>query len=180
MVNKPLIRPYFWREMVRGGLVDQPWKHSFLPRVARSGFDPKKKQTFCNIQRPFFLAAGFLNITFDREYSFPHTHESGQCLYLKGNYYWRDPFLTPMILGRSVKMKGKSISVFLLVPFTDILWQRAVYKGALRLILFKVNKHPSQLNGETQKTGQLLISQCVSRRLAEAHLPQMSWEKTIE
>ena len=29
-------------------------------------------------------------------------HGSGKYLYLKGNYYWRDPFLTSMIMGGSV------------------------------------------------------------------------------
>ena len=35
-------------------------------------------------------------------YSVPHNHGSGKWLYLKGNYYWRDPFLTSMVMGGSV------------------------------------------------------------------------------
>ena len=35
-------------------------------------------------------------------YSFPHNHGSGKWLYLKGNYYWRDPVFTSMIMGGSV------------------------------------------------------------------------------
>ena len=37
-----------------------------------------------------------------RCYSLSHNHGSGKYLYLKGNYYWRDPFLTSMIMGGSV------------------------------------------------------------------------------
>ena len=36
MVNKPLIRPYFWGGYVRGGYVDQPWYSSF--KSCSSGF----------------------------------------------------------------------------------------------------------------------------------------------
>ena len=32
-------------------------------------------------------------------YSFFHSHGSGKWLYLKGNYYWRDPFFTFMFIG---------------------------------------------------------------------------------
>ena len=39
-------------------------------------------------------------------YSFSHNHGSGKWLYLKGNYYWRDPFLTSMITGGSVDFLG--------------------------------------------------------------------------
>ncbi len=35
-------------------------------------------------------------------YSVSHNHGSGKWLYLKGNYYWRDPLLTSMIMGGSV------------------------------------------------------------------------------
>jgi len=35
-------------------------------------------------------------------YSLSHNHGSGKYLYPKGNYYWRDPFLTSMIMGGSV------------------------------------------------------------------------------
>ena len=35
-------------------------------------------------------------------YSFSHNHGSGKRLYLKGHYYWRDPFLTSMIMGGRV------------------------------------------------------------------------------
>ena len=35
-------------------------------------------------------------------YHFSHNHGSGKWLYSKGNYYWRDPFLTSMIVGGSV------------------------------------------------------------------------------
>ena len=35
-------------------------------------------------------------------YYFPHNHGSETWLCLKGNYYWRDPFLTSMIMGGSV------------------------------------------------------------------------------
>ncbi len=35
-------------------------------------------------------------------YSFTHNHGSGKQLYLKGNDYWRDPFLTSIIMGGSV------------------------------------------------------------------------------
>ena len=31
-------------------------------------------------------------------YSFSHNHGSEKWLYLKGNYYWRDPFSTSMIM----------------------------------------------------------------------------------
>ena len=34
--------------------------------------------------------------------SLSHNHGSGKYLYPKGNYYWRDPFLTSMIMGGSV------------------------------------------------------------------------------
>ena len=37
-------------------------------------------------------------------YSFSHNHGSGKWLYLKGSYYWRDPFLTSMIMGGSVEL----------------------------------------------------------------------------
>ena len=36
------------------------------------------------------------------DYSFSHNHGSGKRLYLKGNYYWRDPFLTSMTMGGRV------------------------------------------------------------------------------
>ncbi len=39
-----------------------------------------------------------------QSYSFSHNHGSGKWLYLKGNYYWRDPFLTSMIMGGSVNI----------------------------------------------------------------------------
>ena len=35
-------------------------------------------------------------------YPFSHNPESGKWLYLKGSYYWRDPFLTSMIMGGMV------------------------------------------------------------------------------
>ena len=35
-------------------------------------------------------------------YSFSHNHGSGKWLYLKVNYYWRDPFFTSMIMGGRV------------------------------------------------------------------------------
>ena len=38
-----------------------------------------------------------------------HDHGSGKWLYLKGNYYWRDPFWFSMIMG------GSAVSVILLV-----------------------------------------------------------------
>ena len=38
--------------------------------------------------------------------SLSHNHGSVQWLYLKGNYYWRDPFLTSIIMGASV-LPGK-------------------------------------------------------------------------
>ena len=37
-----------------------------------------------------------------------YNHRSGKWPYLKGNYYWRDPFLTSMIMGGSVIL-SKSI-----------------------------------------------------------------------
>ena len=30
----------------------------------------------------------------------PTNHGNGKRLHLKGNYYWRDPFFTSMIMGR--------------------------------------------------------------------------------
>ena len=35
-------------------------------------------------------------------FSSSHNHGSGKWLYLKGKYYWRDPFLTSMIMGGRV------------------------------------------------------------------------------
>ena len=32
-----------------------------------------------------------------------HNHGSGKWLYLKGNYYWRDPFFTSMFIGGRVE-----------------------------------------------------------------------------
>ena len=40
-------------------------------------------------------------------YSFSHNHRSGKWSYLRGNSYWRDPFLTSMIMGRRVILKNK-------------------------------------------------------------------------
>ena len=42
--------------------------------------------------------------------TFSHHHESGKCLYLKGNYYWRVPFQTSMIIGG--RGNGKPRTVF--------------------------------------------------------------------
>ncbi len=36
------------------------------------------------------------------DYPFSHNHGSGKWLYLKGNDYWRDPFLISMIMGGRV------------------------------------------------------------------------------
>ncbi len=41
-------------------------------------------------------------------YSISHNHGSGTWLYLKGNYYWRDPFFTSMIMGGSVRFWGEN------------------------------------------------------------------------
>ena len=38
-----------------------------------------------------------------KDYSFSYNHGSEKWLYLKGNYYWRDPFLTSMIMGGKIK-----------------------------------------------------------------------------
>ena len=35
-------------------------------------------------------------------YPFSHNHGSGKWPYLKGNYYWRDPFSTSMSMGGRV------------------------------------------------------------------------------
>ena len=36
--------------------------------------------------------------------SFSHNRGSGKWLYLKGNYYWRYPFSTSMIMGGRVRI----------------------------------------------------------------------------
>ena len=36
-------------------------------------------------------------------YPFSHNHGSGKWLFLKGNYYWRDPFSTSMTMGERVE-----------------------------------------------------------------------------
>ena len=38
----------------------------------------------------------------EKLYSFSDNHGSGKWLCSKGNYYWRDPFSTSMIMGGSV------------------------------------------------------------------------------
>ena len=64
----------------------------------------------------FFLGFGEPKM---EDYSLSHNHGSGKYLYLKGNYYWRDPFLTSMIMGGSVP-----VGFFLL--YWNIRW-RNVY-----------------------------------------------------
>ena len=50
---------------------------------------------------------------------FSHNHGSGKWLCLKGNYYWRDPFLTSMIMGGSVNNLpvGFETNAYNMVPF---------------------------------------------------------------
>ncbi len=43
-------------------------------------------------------------------YTFSHNHGSVKWLYLKGNYYWRDPFFTSMITGGRVIVRGDTRS----------------------------------------------------------------------
>ena len=52
-------------------------------------------------------------------YSQHHNHGSGKWLYLKGNYYWRDPFFTFMIMGGRGKLPQNSTKRRVLkeVPF---------------------------------------------------------------
>ncbi len=46
-------------------------------------------------------------------YSFSHNHGSGKWPYLKGNYYWGDPFLISMIMGGSVDVSLKKVDWWL-------------------------------------------------------------------
>ncbi len=41
---------------------------------------------------------------FVKDLPFLHNHGSGQLPQMKGNYYWRDPFLTSMIMGGRVEI----------------------------------------------------------------------------
>ncbi len=55
--------------------------------------------------QPFCMdsgTVGFLNCIDIPSYSFPHNHGSGKWLFLKGNYYWRDPCSSSMIMGGRV------------------------------------------------------------------------------
>ena len=60
-------------------------------------------------QMNFFLGRliirGYM-LVFQGVYSFSHNHGSGKRLYLKGNYYRRDPFFTSMIMGGRVFVWG--------------------------------------------------------------------------
>ena len=62
---------------------------------------------------------------FETAYSFSHNHESGKWLYLKGNYYWRDPFFDFHDYGRKcipywclVFFLLEAVSSSLLQPWT--------------------------------------------------------------
>ena len=69
-----------------------------LPSTVGAGFSRIFKPSFPPKKIVFVHLAGKINTN----YSFSHNHGSGKWLYLKGNYYWRDPFLTSMTMRGSV------------------------------------------------------------------------------
>ena len=56
-------------------------------------------------------------------YSFSHNHGSGKWLYLKGNYCWRGPFLTSMIMGGSVHFRKLTWTLKMMVSNMNLLFQ---------------------------------------------------------
>ena len=73
---------------------------------------------------------GIVNLA-ELNYSFPSNHGSGKLLYLKGNCYWRDPFLTSMIMGGRVFFSYSNIAGRL-----RTLWNVQMQKASLDMVAF--------------------------------------------
>ena len=95
------------------------------------------------------------------QYSSAHNHGGGKLLYLKGNYYWRGPFLTSMIMGGSVQHLKMQIRVVIpcKTPRQNIPPGKDRWRNATPISLglsWPLTKNPSNLGVALPH----LLSQC--------------------